>query len=191
MNELHKGNDIQGLRDEDLAAIHQVLHALLVNVITPEIHNRVTFEKSVQKEIEQITNLPINSPIKKLMEALMPQQKSIIPFNSKGPKKDSNDGTIVDHGNLGDLQYEVYSRNVIHIFDKNLMFHKDIAAFEDEIGKLDFAAMAPGDSHTVKGAGDTDNLIFRCDEDGIKVELARKGFDVVEKLKSVLRKNKK
>jgi hypothetical protein len=71
------------------------------------------------------------------------------------------------------------------------MFHKDIGNFEEEIEKLDFAAMGVGETHLIKGSGDTDNLVFRCAEDGIKVELTRKGFDVVEKLQAVLRKKKK
>lgn len=113
-----------------------------------------------------------------------------IPFISKGSKKDSQDGKVLDHGDLGDLQYEVFERNVIHIFDDDLMFHKDITAFEAEISKIDFAKMAIGESHLIKGAGDTDNLIFCCTDEGIKIELVRKGFDMLEKLKSILKKNK-
>jgi hypothetical protein len=112
-----------------------------------------------------------------------------IPFISRGPKADSKDGKILDHGDLGDLKYEVYARNVIHIFNDELMFHKDIAIFENEIEKIDFSKMAEGESITIKGAGDTDNLIFKCVGDEIKIELTMKGFDVLNKLKSILKKN--
>jgi len=113
-----------------------------------------------------------------------------IPFMSKGPKADSKDGRIVDHGDLGDLKYEVYTRNVIHIFDEKLMFHKDIVAFENEIEKIDFQKMTDGECVTVKGAGDTDNLVFRCADGIVKIELTHRGFDALDKLKSILRKSR-
>jgi hypothetical protein len=115
----------------------------------------------------------------------------VLEFKSKGPKRDSKDGDIVDHGQLGDLDYEVYSRGVIHIFDKNdHMFHKGIDTFEEEIAKNNFSKMSDGESFLVKGSGDTDNLIFLSKEGEIRIELSKKGFDVLEKLKGILRRNK-
>jgi hypothetical protein len=114
-----------------------------------------------------------------------------IPFVQKGPKADSKDGKIVDHGTLDNLEYEVFERNVIHVFNDKMMFHKDITAFETEITKIDFTGMKEGDTAVVKGSGDTDNIIFRCQDDEIKIELTRKGFDALETLKSILKRNKK
>lgn len=113
-----------------------------------------------------------------------------IPFMSKGPKTDSKDGKVVDYGDLGDLHYEVFARNVIHIFNDDMMFHKDIATFEDEIAKINFPKMTDGESVTVKGAGDTDDLVFRCVDGTLKIELTKKGFDMINKLKSILKKGK-
>ena len=112
-----------------------------------------------------------------------------IPFMSKGPKTDAKDGKILDHGDFGDLKYEVFSRNVIHIFDSKLMFHKDIAAFEAEVEKIEFSKMGDGETVIIKGAGDTDNLVFKCVDGAMKIALTRRGFDMIDKLKSVLRKN--
>ena len=115
----------------------------------------------------------------------------VIPFKSAGEKKDSEDGACVDHGTLGDLKYEVYKRGVIHIFDDTTIFKKDCGIFEDEVSKIDFTAMGDGDQHVIKGSGDNDDLVFMCDNDEIKISLTKKGLTVIEKLKSVLRKNRK
>jgi hypothetical protein len=129
--------------------------------------------------------------------------KKVIPFikpgqsaggapalSSMGPKK-SDDGKIVDHGTLGKLDYEVYDRGVIHIFDKDMRFKKDINIFEDEIKKIDFDGMLDGDEHVINGSGDNDHLAFTKENGDIKISLKRREFEALGLLKSILTKGQK
>ena len=111
-------------------------------------------------------------------------------LSSLGPKK-SDDGKIVDHGKLGNLDYEIYNRGVIHIFDKDgLRFKKDIYIFEEEIKKISFDKMIDGDCREIKGSGDNDNLVFSKKDADIGISLKRKEFKALELLKDVLNKGK-
>ena len=119
------------------------------------------------------------------------QQAGIPVLSSMGPKK-SNDGNIVDHGTLGKLEYEVYDRGVVHIFDKaNLRFKKDINYFEDEIKKLDFEKMIDGGEYTIQGSGDNDHLVFSKEDGDIKITLKRREFEALGLLKAILIKGQK
>ena len=126
--------------------------------------------------------------------------KKVIPFikpdpilkapvlSSAGPKK-SDDGIILDHGTLGKLDYEVYERGVIHIFDKDgLRFKKDISIFEDEIKKIDFEKLSDGKQSLINGSGDNDHLVFLKENGDIKISLKRREFESLALLKSILTK---
>ena len=112
-----------------------------------------------------------------------------IPLNSMGPKK-SDDGKIVDHGTLSDLEYEIYERGVIHIFDKDLRFKKDIHAFEDEVKGHDFQVMQEGDCFTIFGSGDNDHLTFTRENGDFKISLKKRNFEAIGLLQSILKKGK-
>ena len=110
-------------------------------------------------------------------------------LDSKGPK-DSKDGKIVDHGTLAQLEYEVYDRGVIHIFDKDLRFKKDIYIFEDEIKKIKFEKMGDGEIHAIQGSGDNDHLVFTKQNGDVQITLKSRDFEAVTLLKSILNKGK-
>lgn len=184
-NESAVPQKIDEIADAELMAFHGVLHSLLYGTVKREIARRENFDTQALQEIDQLTQ----PKPPHILEALM--TKALIPFKSKGAKKDSTDGAILDHGELGSLKYEVYERGVIHIFDDNLMCHKDISRFEDEISRINFDEIEDGDSITVMGSGDTDNLIFRCVDGEMKIELSRRGFGAIEKLKTILKKSRK
>jgi hypothetical protein len=113
--------------------------------------------------------------------------KKLIPFKSSGKTTD----VVIDSGTMDSLNYEVYKRGNIHIFDKKVCFKKDTAIFEDELTKIDFDSMKNGDEHLIKGCGDSDNLIIKCINNELKLVLCKRGNALVEKLKSVLQKNRK
>lgn len=106
---------------------------------------------------------------------------------SKGKKKDSKDGEILDHGTIGNLKYEVYSRGTIHIFDNKLMFKKDCSLFEDIIDKINFEKITEKEPVSVSGSGDNDDIQFYLDEGEIKIKLIGKPVAIVEKLKGILK----
>ena len=115
------------------------------------------------------------------------QQQSPV-LSSMGPKK-SLDGKIVDHGTLGKLEYEVYERGVVHIFDKGgLRFKKDIYIFEDEIKKVNFVKLSDGEQQIIDGSGDNDHLVFTKENGDIKISLKRREFEVLGLLKAILTK---
>jgi hypothetical protein len=121
----------------------------------------------------------------------------VIPFRQSKMTADVTKATMVESGDIGDLQYEVYQRNnsfaVVHIFDKKRLsvFKKDAAIFEDELAKLKFNEMNEGDTIVMKGSGDNDDLVFKFENGELLISLKRRGFDVLEKLKSVLKRKGK
>jgi hypothetical protein len=132
---------------------------------------------------------------KKLIPFLSSKQKGPTPagapgLSSMGPKK-SDDGKIVDHGNLGNLNYEIYERGVIHIYDSNLRFKKDIYMFEDELKRLNLEKMSDGGEVMIKGSGDNDHLVFSKESGEIKISLKKSEFEVMDTLKNILNKGKK
>jgi hypothetical protein len=118
------------------------------------------------------------------------QQAGIPSLSSMGSKK-SLDGKILDHGTLGKLNYEVYERGVIHIFDKDLRFKKDIYIFEDDLKKIDFEKLSGGEQHLINGSGDNDHLVFTKENGDIKISLKRREFEALGLLKSILTKGQK
>jgi len=110
-------------------------------------------------------------------------------LDSKGPKV-SKDGKIVDHGTLAQFDYEVYDRGVIHIFNMDLRFKKDIYIFEDEIKKIKFEKMSDGETHIIQGSGDNDHLVFTKQNGDVQITLKSRDFEAVTLLKSILNKGK-
>lgn len=119
---------------------------------------------------------------------------SVIPFvkkKSDGPTTGPEGEVVVDHGTIGTLSYEIYERGVIHIFDdQNLRFKKALDAFEDELNQIKFEDMIEGDETIMKGSGDNDNLVFVCNGDEIDIILSKRGFDIIEKLRSIIASGK-
>jgi len=111
-------------------------------------------------------------------------------LQSKGSKK-TLEGDILDYGTLGSLNYEIYKRGVIKIFDKadDLVFKKDINLFETEIVGIDFENMV--DAIVIKGSGDNDHLVFTKVDGDIEMSLKKRGFPAIETLRSALTKGKK
>lgn len=119
--------------------------------------------------------------------------KKVIEFKSKskGKKKDSKDGEISDHGTIGDLKYEVYSRGTIHIFDNKHMFKKDCSRFEDAINEINFNKITEKSPVSIPGSGDNDDIQFYMENGDIKIKLIGKPIAIVEKLKSILKTGQK
>jgi hypothetical protein len=109
-------------------------------------------------------------------------------MNSQGPTT-SPDGNILDHGTLGDGNYEIYKRGVIKIFKDDLVFKKDINLFDKEVSAIDFENLQ--DPFIMKGSGDNDNLVFSKVEGDIQITLKKRGFKGIETLQAVLNKGKK
>lgn len=120
--------------------------------------------------------------------------KNVIPFivKSRGAKKAAKDGDVIDHGDIGGLKFEVYSRNdrfrVIHIFNtkRTSLFKKDAEDFKDAIDAIEFEDMADGDEHLISGSGANDDLLFTCENGEIKISIRRQGLGVIDKLKSII-----
>lgn len=120
------------------------------------------------------------------------KKRKIIPFKSKGSKKTKKDqGDIIEHGKLGDLDFEVYSRGVIHITSKKLIFKKDCNLFEDAIEELNLNELKDGDEVLIKGSGDNDHLVFKCVDDDIEISLRERGFEMLNRLRGILNRGKK
>ena len=121
------------------------------------------------------------------------KSKKTLALVSKGPKK-SDDGTIVDHGLLGNLEYKVYSRGVIIILDPenaDVVFKKDINVFETELKKIDFDSLSDGDESIINGSGDNDDIVFIKHAGEIGISIRKKEFFAVEALKKILSTGKK
>ena len=119
--------------------------------------------------------------------------KKVLQFQPKGPKnsiKANANGKVLDHGKIGNLDYEMYQRGVLHIFDDKLRFKKDPDVFEDEVDKINFDNMQHGDEHVIEGSGDNPNLVFVCRGDDIKLQLRKKEFKTITMLRKLLGKAK-
>lgn len=123
----------------------------------------------------------------------MKKKLNVIPFISKGKPKETikEQGEILDHGKIGDLNYEVYARGCIHIFDNNLRFKKDCDIFEDELTELDINSFDDEEETVIEGSGENDNLIFKKKDGDIQLILRKKEFNVINKLKGILKKGKR
>lgn len=121
------------------------------------------------------------------------EKTEIIPFTFLGVSaKDKKEG-IIEKGTISDVNYEVYSRGTIHIFDdkKNTLFKKDCELFEETIDKLNLNSLSEGDVRKIPGSGDNDTLIFTCENGDIKISLEKPEYGVITKLKKILNLNKK
>jgi len=118
----------------------------------------------------------------------------IIPFKSKGPKPvDPSDGEVSDHGSIGSLQYEIYKRGCIHIFnrDRSMIFKKDCDVFEVLLKKMDFNNMSIGTVSTIPGSGDNDDLKIEVTDSDILLNLEKRTNPTLSKLFALLTKGKK
>lgn len=117
--------------------------------------------------------------------------QNVIPFiktSKKGPKR-SRDGDVIDHGEICGLQYEVYRRGNVHVFDSNLRFKKDADVFWKKLVEVDIQGE---EEYVIPGAGDTDDLVFSNDTRGnVVLTLRRKGVAVIDQLKKVVNKGRK
>lgn len=125
--------------------------------------------------------------------------KKVLAFISHGPKSKSDDGVVIDHGDIDKLYYEVYKRGaekgspilVLHIFDsKKTRFKKDADLFEIELDKIDFLSMKNDEMKIIKGSGDNADLVLKMKNGDICLSLNAKGLTMINKLKDILHKNR-
>jgi hypothetical protein len=118
------------------------------------------------------------------------KKNNVVPFltTKKSTKKDKENG-IIEKGSFGELNYTVYSRGVIHLFDKENknLFKKDCDLFENAIDKLNLNSLSEGDVRKIPGSGDNDTLVFTCVNGDIKLSLEKPEYNTVAKLKKILK----
>jgi hypothetical protein len=121
------------------------------------------------------------------------QSKKTLTFVSKGQtgSTDDPDGLVADHGKIGNLNYKVYSRGVIHITDGKLTFKKDPDIFEEKLEEINFEDMSDGDEKIINGSGDNDNLVMALKEGELEISLRKKEFGIIRKLRGLIRNGKK
>jgi len=112
----------------------------------------------------------------------------VVPFKKKSGTKEEDDGDILEAGSLGTTKYKIYKRGVIHITDGKLLFKKNMDEFEKVLDQINFDEVIEGKSHTIKGSGDNDNLVFTKKDGDFQISLEKKGFDTIEKLRGLLQK---
>jgi hypothetical protein len=116
-----------------------------------------------------------------------PQDQALI---SRGAK-DTKEGEIIDHGAFDKLSYEIYRRGIIKISDElGHVFKKDINIFETEVLKIDFAGMTEGQKIMINGSGDNDHLVFSRVNGDVSIELHKREFAAIEKLRGILASGK-
>jgi len=117
-----------------------------------------------------------------------PKNKIIAFKQSNGPSPSD----IIESGEIGDLNYAIYKRGVIHIFDKKneRLFKKDPDVFEQEITKLKLNELTEGQTVSIQGSGDNDDLVFKCLKGDIVISLEKKEYGMVNKLKQLISKAK-
>lgn len=117
---------------------------------------------------------------------------AIIPFKSKGKRRSlKKEGSVVDHGTIGGLKYDVYKRGVIHIKDDvSKCFKKDIDQFEVCLESFNFENLTEDAEFVIEGSGDNEDLIFKKKDGDIVLSLRKKSFSVIDKLKRIINKAK-
>jgi len=110
-----------------------------------------------------------------------------IPLKNKKAEKG-----VAETGNFGKLKYSVFKRGNLHIYDekKKLTFKKDCGAFENDIEDMDLDSLTEGETKIIKGCGDNDTLVFTCAEGDIKISLERRKYNMLTKLKKLIKKGK-
>lgn len=119
--------------------------------------------------------------------------KKTLSFVSKGQmgaNKDS-DGILADHGKIGNLDYKVYSRGVIHITDRILIFKKDPDIFEEKLEEINFKGLSDGDEKVIEGSGDNDDLVITLKDGELELSLRKKEFGILRKLRGLICSGKK
>ncbi len=117
-------------------------------------------------------------------------KKKILQFIPKeGSKRTAADGAVLEEGKFGKLNYKVFKRGVIHIFNntKTLLFKKDCELFETEIDKMNLNNLKDEDVEKMVGSGDNDNLVFTCVKGDLIMSLEKREYSMLTKLKSILK----
>ena len=117
------------------------------------------------------------------------KKNNIIGFISKGEKKGKE--SAIDHGKIGSLDYELYQRGVIHIYDKKdskFRFKKIPTLFEGAIDGLHLEKLKDGEETFIEGSGDNPNLIFKKKDGDIELLLRKKEYGTISKLRNILKK---
>jgi len=115
------------------------------------------------------------------------KNNNLIGFISKGEKKGKD--TALDHGKIGDLDYELHARGCVHIFDKDgLRFKKDALLFEGSLDTLNLDTLKDGEETLIEGSGDNPDLILKKKDGDIILSLRKKGYSTINKLKDILKK---
>jgi len=112
----------------------------------------------------------------------------LLPFRGGklNPAKDTAEGTIVESGTIGDLNWEVYSYGTIHIMQNGRVFKKDCDLFEKELDEVPDNALR----HVIKGSGDNDNLVITQVDGEYVAHVEKSGHMIVEKLRELVTKGK-
>jgi len=117
--------------------------------------------------------------------------KKMIPFIKSPVQSAATKQDIVEEGKLDNLKYTILKRGNIHIHDdKGGLFKKDCDAFEDEMKNLGLSAMKEDETRIIQGCGDTDNLVFTRVDGDIKITVEKKDFEIIKKLKGLIKKAK-
>lgn len=110
------------------------------------------------------------------------------------PKKSPSNYSVLSDGKLGSLSYDIHNvggvMNTLHVTDGKLKFKKNFDDFEDKFSGLNPDSMTDGDTYVITGSGDNDNLIFTKKDGDIEISLEKKGFEILDKLRSILNHGK-
>jgi hypothetical protein len=119
----------------------------------------------------------------------MKKKQSLIPFK-QNPSKQNPDSDVIESGIIGDLEYAIYKRGVIHIFnkEKTKIFKKDPDLFEDSLNTINFKDVINGEAARIPGSGDNDDLVFFSKDGIINVTLEERCNPLIKKLKEVISK---
>lgn len=121
----------------------------------------------------------------------MDKKKNVLNFKPKKKvSRQEKKKNVLDEGKLGDLEYKIYSRGVIHIFDSDekFLFKKDCVLFEETMNELNLNSLIEGNCRKITGSGDNDTLVFTCNNGDIIISLEKPEYEMISKLKEILLK---
>lgn len=97
---------------------------------------------------------------------------------------------VVDEGKLGALNYKVYDRGVIHVYNdsQTMLFKKSYEAFEAAMVGLNLDDMREGEKKELNGSGDNDTLVFTCTDGDIVLSLEKRGYLMAKRLRDIIKK---